>query len=60
VNSVVGGAALAIACWVGFEAAAVIGLIFVVLSVGVHLRWSRRRLETGVPTEVLFQSPHVG
>ena len=60
VNSVVGGAALAIACWVAFDASlgasAVIGATFALLSVVTHLRWSRRRLEAGVPADVLFPS----
>ena len=61
VNSVVGGAALAIATWVAFDAslaaAAIAGAGLFVLSVVAHLRWSRRRLEAGVPTDVLFPSP---
>jgi hypothetical protein len=61
VNSVVGGAALAIACWVAFDAslgaAAVVGATFALLSVVVHVRWTRRRLEAGVPVEPLFPSP---
>jgi hypothetical protein len=61
VNSVVGGAALAIACWVAFDAslgaAAVVGATFALLSVVVHIRWTRRRLEAGVPVEPLFPSP---
>jgi hypothetical protein len=60
VNSVVGGAALAIACWVAFDAslgaAAVTGAIFALLSVLAHLRWSRHRLEAGVSADVLFPS----
>jgi hypothetical protein len=61
VNSVVGGAALAIAVWVAFDAsleiAAVAGAIVVGVSVLAHVRWSRRRLEAGVPAETLFPSP---
>jgi hypothetical protein len=61
VNSVVGGAALAIACWVAFDAslgaAAVVGATFALLSVVVHVRWTRRRLEAGVPVEPLFPTP---
>src|SRR5262245_11431709 len=61
VNSVVGGAALAIAVWVAFGAslvvAAVVGAIVAAVSVVVQLRWTRRRLEAGVPTEALFPSP---
>jgi hypothetical protein len=61
VNSVVGGAALAIACWVAFDAslgaAAAVGSVFALLSVVTHVRWSRRRLEAGVPVEPLFPSP---
>ena len=61
VNSVVGGAALAIAIWVAFDAslaaAAIAGAVLFVLSVVAHLRWSRRRLEEGVPVDVLFPSP---
>jgi hypothetical protein len=61
VNSVVGGAALAIACWVAFDAslgaAAVVGATFVVPSVAAHVRWARRGFEAGAPMEVLFPSP---
>jgi hypothetical protein len=28
-----------------------------VVSIAAHLRWARRRLEAGVPTETLFPSP---
>jgi hypothetical protein len=61
VNSVVGGAALAIACWVAFDAslaaAAVVGAVCAVVSVVVHVRWERRRLEAGIAIEPLFPSP---
>jgi hypothetical protein len=61
VNSVVGGAALAIACWVAFDAslgtAAVVGGVFAIVSVTAHVNWTRRRLERGVPADVLFPSP---
>jgi hypothetical protein len=61
VNSVVGGSALAIACWVAFDASlavsAIVGTLVAVVLVAAHLRWSRRRLERGVPTEPLFPSP---
>lgn len=61
VNGVVGGSALAIAVWVTFDAtlgaAAVVGVVFVAVSLFAHPRWSRRRLEAGVPTEALFPSP---
>ena len=61
VNSVVGGAALAIACWVAFDAslgtAAVVGCVFAIVSVTAHEYWLRRRLERGVAADVLFPSP---
>jgi hypothetical protein len=61
VNSVVGGSALGIGCWVAFDAgigaAALIGAAFAVATVVVLLRWSRRRLEAGVAADVLFPSP---
>jgi hypothetical protein len=61
VNSVVGGSALAIACWVAFDASlavsAIVGTLVAVVLVAAHLRWSRQRLERGVPTEPLFPSP---
>jgi hypothetical protein len=61
VNSVVGGAALAIACWVAFDpplgVTATVGAIFAVVSAIAHMHWARRRLEAGVPTETLFPSP---
>ena len=61
VNSVVGGAALAIACWVAFDAslgtAAVVGCVFAIASVAAHVYWLRRRLERGVAADVLFPSP---
>jgi len=61
VNSVVGGAALAIACWVAFEASlavsALVGGLFVLVSVPLHLRWLRRRGERGVAVDVLSPSP---
>jgi hypothetical protein len=61
VNSVVGGAALAITCWVAFDtslpASAIAGVVFAALSVSAHVRWSRRKLESGVPGEPLFPSP---
>ena len=61
VNSVVGGAALAIACWVAFDsslgASTIVGAAIAILSVMGHWRWSRRRLEAGVPGEPLFPSP---
>jgi hypothetical protein len=61
VNSVVGGAALAIACWVAFDAslgaAAIVGTICAVVSVVVHVRWARRRLDAGVDVATLFPSP---
>ena len=64
VNSVVGGSALAIAVWVAFDAslavAAVVGAVFVAVSVPAHLGWLRRRLEAGVPAEALFPSPRSG
>src|SRR5689334_5814337 len=48
VNGVVGGAALAIAVWVAFDATlattAIVGAGLAALSVSAHLRWSRRRL----------------
>jgi hypothetical protein len=60
VNSVVGGAALGIATWVAFDAslaaAALAGAVVFVASVAAHLRWSRRRLEAGVPAAALFPS----
>jgi hypothetical protein len=61
VNSVVGGAALAIACWVAFDASlavsAVVGGLLVLVSVPLHLRWLRRRGERGVAVEVLSPTP---
>jgi hypothetical protein len=61
VNSVVGGAALGLACWVAFDAplgvCAVVGALFVVASVWLHHRWLRQRGERGVPTDVLSPSP---
>jgi hypothetical protein len=61
VNSVVGGAGLGIAIWVVFDAslaaAAIAGAVVVALSVTAHVHWSRRRLEAGVPADVLFPSP---
>jgi hypothetical protein len=61
VNSVVGGAALGLACWVALDAplgvCAVVGALFVVASVWLHHRWLRQRGERGVPTEVLSPSP---
>jgi hypothetical protein len=61
VNSVVGGAALGLACWVAFDAelavTASIGAAFAVVTLGALFRWSRRRLEAGVASEVLFPSP---
>jgi hypothetical protein len=61
VNSVVGGAALAIACWVAFDAAlavsALVGGLAVLVSVPLHLRWLRRRGERGVATDVLSPTP---
>jgi hypothetical protein len=61
VNSVVGGAALAIACWVAFDASlaasAIAGAVFAVVSVSAHAHWSRRKLEAGVPGEPLLPSP---
>lgn len=61
VNSIVGAAALGIACWAAFDAgiaaAAVVGAVFAVAAVVVFLRWSRGRLEAGVAAEVLFPSP---
>src|SRR5262245_12584167 len=61
VNSVVGGAALAIASWVAFDAslgaAAAVGAVFALLAVVAHVRWARRRLEAGVLIEALFPSP---
>ena len=54
VNSVVGGAALAIACWVAFGTAlsvtAVIGCAFAVVSAVLHQRWLRRRATTATTT----------
>jgi hypothetical protein len=61
VNSVVGGAAVGLALWVAFDAslatATVAGAVFLAVSITAHLGWSRRRLETGVPADVLFPSP---
>jgi hypothetical protein len=61
VNSVVGGAAVAIACWIAFDAslgaAAIVGAVFASLSIAAHVRWTRHRLEAGVPVESLFPSP---
>ena len=60
VNSVVGGSAVGIACWVAFGAglavAAITGAVFAVLSIAALFRWSRRRLEAGVASDVLFPS----
>ena len=61
VNSVVGGSALGLACWAGFDASLWVctagGAVFVVASVWLHHRWLRRRGERGVPTDVLSPSP---
>jgi hypothetical protein len=61
VNSVVGGAALALAVWIAFDspvaAAALSGAAFAFVSVTVHLAWSRRRHEASVRVDVLFPSP---
>jgi hypothetical protein len=61
VNSVVGGGALGIAVWVALDAslaaASIAGLVSFAVSVTAHLRWSRRRLEAGVPADILFPSP---
>ena len=61
VNSVVGGSAVGLACWIAFDArlavAVIAGAIFAVLSLAALFRWSRRRLETGVQADVLFPSP---
>ena len=61
VNSVVGGAALAIACWAAFGASlavsGVVGSLLVLVSVPLHLRWLRRRGERGVAVEVLSPTP---
>jgi hypothetical protein len=61
VNSVVGGAALGIALWVALDAslaaAAIAGAVVLAASVPAHLHWARRRLEAGVPADVLFPSP---
>jgi hypothetical protein len=61
VNSVVGGAAFGLAVWVALDAslaaAALAGAVVLALSVAAHLQWSRRRLEAGVPGDVLFPSP---
>ena len=60
VNAVVGGAALAIACWVAFDTglgpAAIVGAAFVAVSVPASIRWSRGRFEAGVPVDPLFPS----
>jgi hypothetical protein len=60
VNSVVGGSAVGLACWVAFDAGlavtAIVGALFALLSVAVLFRWSRRRLEAGVESDVLFPS----
>ena len=61
VNSVVGGAALAIACWVAFDAdlaaAATVGGVFALASVLLHHRWLRARHAGGLPQDVLSPSP---
>jgi hypothetical protein len=61
VNSIVGGAAAAIACWVAFDAGiaavTIVGVVFAALSIVALFRWSRRRLEAGVESDVLFPSP---
>jgi hypothetical protein len=61
VNSVVGGSALGLACWVAFDAdvaaASLVGAAFAVISLASSIRWSRRRLEAGVDADVLFPSP---
>jgi hypothetical protein len=60
VNSVVGGSALALAVWVAADTslgpAALVGGIFTIASVVLHVHWSRRRHLTMSPTEVLFPS----
>jgi len=60
VNSVVGGAALALACWIAFDASllvsSVVGAVFAVISVLLHHRWLRRRGERGVNVAVMSPS----
>jgi hypothetical protein len=61
VNSVVGGAAFAIACWTAFDAGlavvAVVGAAFAVASVIVHQRWLRRPRAREPYDSVLSPSP---
>jgi hypothetical protein len=61
VNSVVGGSTAGLAWWVAFDsslaAAASVGALSSLVSLTALFRWSRRRLEAGVESDVLFPSP---
>lgn len=61
VNSVVGGAALGLACWVAFDAglgvSAVVGAIFTAVSLVLHYTWLRRPRGAGLYDEVLSPTP---
>jgi hypothetical protein len=61
VNSVVGGAAVGLVCWVAFGAelvvAAIVGAAFALASAFLHHRWQRRPRMAGPYDSVLSPTP---